>query len=113
MARGARLGVILQRVQPTPPTPPQPEPFVPTPVVTYGDFDFPPNPDYEALFAEIAVETNVSRRSALRQQTFVVNAPLTEEEQVLFDYLEPGYIEPGPISNQRTRTRYVGFEPTD
>lgn len=105
MARGARLGVILQRVQPTPPSPPAPEPFVPTPVVTYGEFDFPPNPDIRGLLQQAAQETDPGVKAELTRQAYVVNAPYTEAEENLFGYLEPGYTV--DVTSNR-QTAYVG-----
>ena len=105
MASNASIGVILGRTQPKPPTPPQPEPFVPTPVVTFGEFDFPPNPDIRGLLQQAAQETDPAVKADLIAQAYVVNAPYTEAEENLFEYIEPGYTV-DVTSNQQTA--YVG-----
>ena len=63
------------------------------------------NPDYDALFAQIAVETDPVIKQQLIDQAYVFNEPLTAHEKELFAYVYDDYIEDNPGYVQ-------GFDPT-
>jgi len=81
--------------------------------VSYGTFNFPPNPDIAGLLQQAAEETDPVRKAQLTAQAYAVTAPLTEEEKSLYSYLQQGYIEnnPGLVGNRQTS--YVGIRTLD
>ena len=81
--------------------------------VSYGTFNFPPNPDIAGLLQQAAEETDPVRKAQLTAQAYAVTAPLTEEEKSLYSYLQKGYIEnnPGLVGNRQTS--YVGIRTLD
>jgi hypothetical protein len=76
--------------------------------VSYGSFDFPPNPDIAGLLAQAVAETDPVIQAQLYQQAYRFTAPLTNQEKTLFAYMEDDYIEnnPGLVGNRETS--YVG-----
>lgn len=76
--------------------------------VSYGSFDFPPNPDIAGLLAQAAAETDPVIQAQLYQQAYRFTAPLTNQEKTLFAYMQDDYIEnnPGLVGNRETS--YVG-----
>lgn len=81
--------------------------------VSYGTFNFPPNPDIAGLLQQAAEETDPVIKAQLTAQAYAVTAPLTEEEKSLYSYLQQGYIEnnPGLVGNRQTS--YVGIRTLD
>jgi hypothetical protein len=81
--------------------------------VSYGTFNFPPNPDIAGLLQQAAAETDPVRKAQLTAKAYAVTAPLTDEEKSLYSYLQQGYIEnnPGLVGNRQTS--YVGIRTLD
>jgi hypothetical protein len=64
------------------------------------------NPDYAALLAQIAAETDPVLRQALIDQAYSFQEELTNEEIELFEYTQFGYIDPNPGVFQDTSAFY-------
>ena len=54
------------------------------------------NPDYAALLAQIAAETDPVLRQALIDQAYSFQEELTDDEIELFEFTQFGYIDPNP-----------------
>lgn len=54
------------------------------------------NPDYAALLAQIAAETDPVARQLLIDQAYQFIEELTDDEIELFEYTQFGYIDPNP-----------------
>jgi hypothetical protein len=81
--------------------------------VSYGTFNFPPNPDIAGLLQQAAAETDPVLKEQLTARAYAVTAPLSEEEKSIFGYLQNDYIEnnPGLVGNRQTS--YVGTSGID
>lgn len=67
------------------------------------------NPDYATLLPLYAAETNPVLKQILKEQIEEVNEPLSNTEIILFEYVEPGYIEGNPKYDANgVFTSYVG-----
>jgi hypothetical protein len=65
------------------------------------------NPDYAALLALIAAETDPVAKQALIDQAYQFRVELTEGEIELFEFFNFGYVEPNPGIFQDTTTFYL------
>jgi hypothetical protein len=81
--------------------------------VSYGTFNFPPNPDIAGLLQQAAAETDPVLKAQLTAQAYAVTAPLTDEEKSIFGYLQNDYIENNPGLVDNRQTSYVGISGID
>lgn len=66
-------------------------------------------PDYAALLAQIASETDPTTKQALIDQCYTFPEPLTDAEKDLFNYAADGYIDDNPgYDDQYVYISYAG-----
>lgn len=66
-----------------------------------------PNPDYAALLAQIAAETDPVAKQLLIDQAYQFTEELSNNEIQLFEYVDFDYVEPNPGIWQDTSAFYV------
>lgn len=71
------------------------------------------NPDYLALYDQIALETDPIQKQLLIDQLFQFEAFLTEEEKGIFGYYLPGYVEDDPGYRDNIFSSYLGIYYSD
>ena len=64
------------------------------------------NPDYAALLAQIAAETDPVLKQALINQAYQFNTELSNTEIQLFEFVDFDYVEPNPGLFQDTTAFY-------
>lgn len=67
------------------------------------------NPDYATLLAQIAAETDATKKASLENQAYRFVQPLTQEEQDLFGYINSGYIDENPSNTDGTPTNFLSY----
>ena len=67
-----------------------------------------PNPNYFAISEQLKNETDPAVRQQLKDQLYVFEEELTEEEKSLFGYWAIGYIQDDPGYIENEYTSFVG-----